>query len=118
MAEKKREKTLYVEMNTRSGSFVSNLISGKKEHDFSDIKLLRALLSNEKSRILHTLKNSKPTSIYSLAKQLGRDFKSVRDDLKVLERFGFIDFYSEKKGNRSSLMPVLTIDRLQIVVNV
>jgi len=116
MAEKKKMKTVYVEVNVNKNNFVSKLITGKKDHDFSDIKLLRSLLSNEKARILYLLKFKKPNSIYGLAKLLGRDFKSVRDDVNLLERFGFIEYHSEKVGKRESLKPVLVIDKLQIII--
>lgn len=118
MTQNKKIKTLYVDINVNEDSFVSKLIGGKKSHDFSDIKLLRSLLSNEKSRILHVLKHHNPTSIYATAKLLGRDFKSVRDDIKVLERFGFIEFHAEKVGKRESLKPVLIADKLQIIINI
>ena len=118
MASKKRTKVRYVEVNVKSGNFVSKLIGEKKPHDFSDIKLLRNLLSNEKSRILYVLKSKNPKSIYQLAKILGRDFKSVRADIRVLERFGFIEFHAEKTGNRESLKPVLVIDSLQIQIEI
>ena len=118
MVKKKRIKIRYVEVNTNPEGFVSTLIGGKKSHDFSDVKLLRNLLSNEKSRILHVLKSKNPKSIYGLAKILGRDFKSVREDIKVLERFGFIEFHLEKNGKRESLKPVLVVDKIEIVVNV
>ncbi|MBU2576800.1 MAG: HTH domain-containing protein [Nanoarchaeota archaeon] len=118
MATKKRIKVRYVEVNVKSGNFVSKLIGEKTPHDFSDIKLLRNLLSNEKSRILYVLKSKNPRSIYELAKILGRDFKSVREDIKVLERFGFIEFHAEKTGNRESLKPVLVIDSLQIQIEI
>tara|TARA_Y100000310_G_C20537244_1_gene741448 strand:- start:284 stop:730 length:447 start_codon:yes stop_codon:yes gene_type:complete len=118
MPEKKKSKTRYVDVNVNQGNFVSKLIGGKRSHDFSDIKLLRNLLSNEKARILYALKLKKPKSIYALAKLLGRDFKSVRDDIKVLERFGFIEFHSIKTGKREALMPVLSINSLQIVINI
>jgi len=118
MAEKKRTKVRYVDVNVNKGGFVSRLVGGAKKHDFSDIKLLRNLLSNEKARILHLLKHKKPKSIYDLSKILGRDFKSVREDLHVLERFGFIDFNEEKKGKRTSLVPVLSIDNLQIKIDI
>ncbi len=118
MAQKSKTKTLYVDINANKDNFVSRLIGEKKTHDFSDVKLLRNLLSNEKSRILYLLKHKKPTSIYALAKLLGRDFKSVRDDVRVLERFGLIEFHSEKVGKRESLKPVLVADKLQIIINV
>jgi len=118
MAAKKRTKVRYVEVNVNKGNFVSKFIGEKKTHDFSDVKLLRNLLSNEKSRILYVLKSKTPKSIYELAKILGRDFKSVREDIKVLERFGFIEFHAEKTGKRESLKPVLVIDSLQIKIEI
>jgi len=118
MAQKKRTKIRYVDVNVNKESFVSKLIGEKKSHDFSDIKLLRSLLSKEKSRILYILKHKNPRSIYALAKLLGRDFKSVREDIKVLERFGFIEFHLEKVGKRESLKPVLIIEKLQIIMEI
>ncbi|MBT6690134.1 hypothetical protein HN903_03795 [archaeon] len=118
MAQKTKTKIRYVDINVNKENFVSKLIGEKKSHDFSDVKLLRNLLSNEKSRILYVLKTQNPKSIYALAKLLGRDFKSVRDDIRVLERFGFIEFHSEKTGKREALKPVLIIDKLQIIIEV
>jgi predicted transcriptional regulator len=118
MSEKKVTKVRYVDLNVNKSSFVSKLIGTKKEHDFSDVKLLRTLLSNEKARILHVLKNNAPSSIYDLAKMIHRDLKSVRSDLKTLERFGFVDFVAETKGKRRSLKPVLVAQSLQIIIEV
>ena len=118
MAQKKRTKTRYVDMNVNKENFVSKLVGAKKLHDFSDIKLLRSILSNEKARILYALKTKKPKSIYALAKLLGRDFKSVREDTKILERFGFIEFHAEKTGKRESLKPILVVNKLQIIIDI
>ena len=118
MADKKKTKTRYVDINVAQGGFVSKLIGARQEHDFSDIKFLRNILSNEKARILFTLKKKKPQSIYALAKLLGRDFKSVHEDVKVLEKFGFIEFHAGKTGNRGAIIPVLAVERLQILVNI
>jgi len=118
MVEKKRTRTRYIEINVNKSGFVSKLIGDKKSHDFSDIKLLRNLLSNEKARILYTLKFQKPKSIYALSKLLKRDFKSVREDTRILERFGFIEFYSEKTGKRKALRPALTIEKLQMIIDI
>jgi predicted transcriptional regulator len=114
----KRTKIRYVEINSHQETFVSKLIGGEKSHDFSDIKLLRSLLSNEKARILHILKTQSPKSIYALSKTLNRDHKSVYQDIKILERFGLIEFHSEKTGKRYSLRPVLTVDKLEIIINI
>jgi predicted transcriptional regulator len=118
MANKIKSKTRYLDINVKQGSFMSRFISGQKEYDFSDVSLLRKLLSNQKARILFTLKQKKPKSIYSLAKILGRDFKSVSDDVKILEKFGFIEFHEGKTGKRAAKMPVLVLDQLDIVLNI
>jgi len=88
--------------------------TAKEEYNFSGITALRQLLSNEKARILNTIRTQKPSSIYSLAKILGRSFKSVRDDLKLLERFGFIEFTEEKTKNRIRHRPEVVVDNLII----
>ena len=90
----------------------------KKEHDFSGILALRQLLSNEKARILHVIKNQKPQSIYELAKKLGRGFKAVNDDVKLLERFGFIELKEEKTKNRVRHRPVILVDTISINVKI
>jgi predicted transcriptional regulator len=88
--------------------------SSKQNYDFEGLSSLRQLLSNEKARILHIIKTQNPNSIYDLAKKLNRGFKSVNDDLKLLERFGFIEFIEEKTKNRIRHRPVIVIDTITI----
>ena len=113
-----KTKIRYMDINVKEGNFVSRVITSDKNYNFSDITLLRKLLSNEKSRILYTIKRKNPKSIYSLAKILGRDFKSVREDTKVLEKFGFIEFKRTEKGKREALMPVLAVDSIKIILSI
>ena len=80
---------------------------------FEEVAKVRALLSNERARIIHTIKESNPKSVYVLAKMLGRDFKSVRKDLKILEHFEVIKL-EQQKGKRASFKPALNLDELQI----
>ena len=88
----------------------------KKDYDFSGISALRQLLSNEKARILHTIKTEQPGSIHELAKKLERGFKSVNDDIKLLERFGFIELIEEKTKNRIRHKPEIIVDN--VLVNI
>ena len=88
--------------------------NSKKGYDFEGILALRQLLSNEKARILHTIKTQNPKSIYDLAKKLGRGFKSVNDDIKLLERFGFIELIEEKTKNRIRHRPAIIVDTIAI----
>ena len=86
----------------------------KEDFNFEGIHALRQLLTPEKARLIHTIKAEKPGSIYDLAKKLGRGFKSVSDDLKLLERFGFIEFTEEKTKNRRRHRPEVIIDSMII----
>ena len=86
----------------------------KKDYDFSGLKALRNLLSNEKARLLHVIKTQNPSSIYDLAKKLGRGFKTVNDDIKLLERFGFVELIEEKTKNRIRHKPEIIVDTVTI----
>ncbi len=114
MAE--RSKTREITITEDKGSFTTffRRFSGEKEFDFGGLHTLRKLLTNEKARLLHIVKFSKPNSIYMLAKALGRDFKSVNDDVKLLEKFGFIELIAEKSGKRERLKPMLVVDSMYI----
>jgi len=113
MAKKEKTKTREITIIETKGAF-SIFGGGKKDYDFSGVLALRQLLSNEKARILYVIKTEKPKSIYDLAKKLGRGFKSVNDDIKLLERFGFIDLIEEKTKNRKRYRPEIVIDSVTI----
>ncbi len=124
MADKSKEarvtKTKTIDLEQRQGTFSAlfSRLRGNSAKEESEVGLLRSLLSNEKARILHTIKVKQPNSLYELAKLLGRDFKSVRADISMLEKFGFIEMIPIHKGNRSKLKPVLAMESLQITINI
>ncbi len=109
-------KTREITLNTSKNAFLifKKSKTSKKDYDFSGVLALRQLLSNEKARILYTIKTQHPKSIYDLAKKLGRGFKSVNDDLKLLERFGFIELVEEKTKNRIRHKPEIVVDAITI----
>lgn len=114
-------KTKIIEVNIQESGNIANIFGrGKSDdvYDFESLSVLRKMLSNEKARIMSVIKNKKPSSIYSLAKILGRDFKSVIQDVKALEKFGFVDMISEKTGKRERLKPVLLVDLLNIKIKI
>ena len=114
----KKSKTFYVDLNANKPNLVTKIFGKKSSHDFSDIQLLRKLMSNEKARILLTIKSKKPKSIYALSKLLKRDFKSVREDVLFLDRFDLIDLVAEKSGKRESLMPILKVDKINLEIEI
>ena len=115
---KTKVREITIEQDEGVFSFFKKAKSSKEDYDFSGILALRQLLSNEKARILHTIKEQKPNSIYDLAKKLNRGFKSVNDDLKLLERFGFIEMLEEKTKNRIRHKPTIVVDTITIHVRV
>lgn len=116
----KTTETKNINIGIESGAFTGifrRLRGEKTGYDFSGISALRQLLSNERARLLSTIKSQKPVSIYHLAKILGRDFKSVRQDVKLLEKFGFLELESGRKGKREMLKPVLVADAINITIS-
>lgn len=115
-----RTKTIEITITESTGAFsiFRKPKTSKKDYDFSGILALRQLLTNEKARILNVIKLEKPISIYHLAKKLDRGFKSVNDDIKLLERFGFIELIEEKTKNRVRHRPEIIIDTITIHLKV
>ena len=115
-----RSKTREITIKESKGGFsiFSKGSSGKGEYDFDGISALRQLLSNEKARMIYTIKNENPKSIYGLAKTLKRPFKAVMDDVKLLERFGFIDLLEEKTKKRVRHRPIIVVDNITIHVRI
>ena len=111
-------KSKIISITEKEGTFSTifqRFKSTKKQE--SEISTLRQIFSNEKARLLHICKTKEPSSIYQLAKLLGRDFKAVRHDIKLLEKYGFIELISSHKQGRERLRPVVDLDQLNITIN-
>lgn len=111
-----KTKTREIIITESKGTFsiFKKLGTSKENYDFSSLLALRQLLTNEKARILDVIKNQNPQSVYELSKKLGRNFKSVNDDVKLLERFGFIELTKEKTKNRIRHKPEVVVDNILI----
>ena len=66
--------------------------------------------------MLETIKSDKPKSIYELGKILGRNLKSVVEDIKLLERFGFVELTEERTKNRIRHRPELVADSVVVTI--
>lgn len=118
MAQKNKRRIINLFITPSAFASIFKRLKGdRSEYDFSELSELRNLLSNEKSKILNYIKEAKPSSIYQISNVLQRDFKSVREDIKLLEKFGFIELVEEKVGNRRRLKPIINIDSLQINIS-
>lgn len=115
MAQKLRVKEITITDDRGTfASFFKKFAGDKDNFDFKGLASLRSLLTNEKARIIHIIKTRNPKSIYDVAKLVQRDFKSVSEDIKLLEEFGLIDLIVENTGKRKRLRPVVIIDNLKI----
>lgn len=99
-------------------SLFKRTVRGKEEYDYSGIYALRQLLNKEKIRLLTVIKTEKPSSLYDLAKRLNRGFKSIHDDIKLLERFGFVEISEEKINNRIRHKPKLVTDTITVHIRI
>lgn len=103
-----------VYIKEEKGNFKLLSMKTNSGYDFDGLSALRKILTKEKARMLDTIKYKKPKSIYALAKLLERPFKAVMDDIKLLERFGFIDLIVEKTKNRVRHRPEIVVDTMVI----
>jgi len=91
-----------------------------KKHEgisFENIEAMRKILSEERIRILKTIKKEHPKSIYELAKFLNRDIKNTFDDVQFLARIGLIELKKTKEG-REKTVPKVNYDRILLEIPV
>ena len=114
MTEKSKVREITIIDEGGTFDVIMRRFTGERDFDFDGLTQLRRILSNGKAKLIYTIKKKNPGSIYGLAKMLGRDFKSVSDDVKLLEKFGFVDMIAEKSGKRERLRPILVVDSMHI----
>ncbi len=115
-----KTKVREIEIRESHGGFLfrGEMNVKKSSYDFDGIDSFKKMISKEKARMIDCIKYKKPSSIYSLAKILGRPFKAVFDDAKLLERFGIINFIEEKKNGRTCHKPVVAVDHLIVHIRI
>lgn len=119
MAQKNRTREVtIVDDSGKFNAFFKKFTNTDEEFDLEGLSALRKILSNEKAKLLHTIKTKNPGSLYHLSKLTNRDFKSIVQDVKLLERFGFVDMVSESTGKRQRLKPIIAVDTLTITFKV
>ena len=91
-----------------------------KKHEgisFENIEAMRKILSEERLRILKTVKKEHPKSIYELAKFLNRDIKNTFNDVQFLAKIGLIELKKKKEG-RVKTVPKVNYDRILLEIPV
>ena len=76
------------------------------------------LLSPEKKRLLDAVKDTKPSSLYALAKTMKKDFKTVFTDAKYLSNAGLLTLENRRIGARQRLRPVFHGNKISVELTV
>lgn len=91
-----------------------------KKHEgisFENLEAMRKILTEERIRILRTIKKERPQSIYELAKILNRDIKNTFNDVQFLAQLGLIELKKTKDG-REKTAPTVNYDRILLEIPV
>jgi len=91
-----------------------------KKHEglyFENIEAMRKTLTEERLRMLKTIRKSHPSSIYELAKILKRDVKNTFDDIQFLAQIGLIELKKTKEG-REKTVPTVNYDKILLEIAV
>ncbi|HCL81468.1 MAG: hypothetical protein A2077_03530, partial [Nitrospirae bacterium GWC2_46_6] len=77
-------------------------VKNRSTLSFESMKAMRGFITDERLRILRTIKKYSPESIYELAKILKRDTKNVSDDIHFLSDLGLIEIKKSKDGRKKT----------------
>lgn len=87
-----------------AGEVVPHVINFQNPSD------LRALLTDRRIELLRSVMADRPDSIRGLAERLGRDVKSVHDDLQVLADYDIVHFEQRGRAKR----PFVPYDAIEV----
>jgi predicted transcriptional regulator len=121
-----RVKNIKIAIKTREELFheVEKVWSGvekgekAKKHEglyFENLEAMRKVLTEERLRILKVVKQRQPSSIYALAKVLGRDTKNTFNDVQFLSEAGLIELKKSKDG-REKTTPIVRYDKILLEI--
>jgi len=88
----------------------SKMYAGMTVLSFPDFETLGRVITGQRLELLTAVRELKPKSIQDLARKVGRDFKNVYNDVKLLAQFGLIEL--KESGPRKSALPVAKFTEL------
>ena len=91
-----------------------------KKHEgisFESLEDMRKVLTEERLKILKSIKKYHPSSIYELAKILKRDIKNTFDDVQFLAQAGLVELKKIKDG-REKTTPLVNYDKILLEISV
>jgi len=83
---------------------------------FESLDAVRAVLTDRRLEIWRTVRDKKPESISSLAEMVGRSFRTVHRDVKLLQSLGLISLKKGKGLRGDTQHPVSLADELVLAV--
>ena len=84
---------------------------------FTSARLMKKFLTEQRLRLLKTIRIKKPQSIYELAKISKRQMKSINRDVQILEELGLIEL-KKQNGSRHRVCPKLLYDKINIAIEI
>jgi predicted transcriptional regulator len=82
---------------------------------FENLNTFRRILTAKRLEMLHTIKKERPSSVYELARMLGRDMKNVTQDLEYLKEVGLVDV--KRTGEkRERIIPEVNYDKIDLEI--
>ncbi len=91
-----------------------------KKHEavyFESMEAMRRVFTEQRLRIIKTIKREHPASIYELAKILGRDVKNTFDDVQFLAQAGLLELRKIKEG-RGKTTPLVKYEKILLEIQV
>ena len=88
----------------------------REEVGFTSIEAARNFLTRERLALLHAIRTQRPESLYELARQVGRDFKNVQEDIRLLERHGLVRVARESRGKRTVKVPQVLFEEIALKI--
>jgi predicted transcriptional regulator len=92
-------------------------IKNEKGLFFDSIDTMRSILTNKRLLILKTVREQSPSSVYELAKMLGRDLKNVNQALKLLSEVGLVTL-EKKQTDKRRVIPHVDYSKILLEIPV
>lgn len=84
---------------------------------FENLAAFKKALTEKRLEMLHIIKENRPSSIYALAKMLGRNIKNVTTDLEYLKAIGLVEM--KRSGEkRERVIPEVNYDKIGLEIAV
>lgn len=84
---------------------------------FEDLDAMRKVLTVERLKVLRTIREKHPASIYALAKLLKRDVKNTHNDVSYLAQIGLVEL-KRKRSGRGNVAPAVNYGKISLEIPV